>query len=121
MAAAPVPYCSALSGLLVAPRFRPPLEGSQQENVGGEKVLYLQGKENHTQNDRSPVEGPATTHSIQGQGSDTSPENTAGHAQSREPVGLQIVKASSAIDVARVDDNCCDTRAILHEDLEPER
>jgi hypothetical protein len=29
MAAAPVPYFSALSGLLMAPRFRPPLEETQ--------------------------------------------------------------------------------------------
>ena len=83
-------------------------------------VLYSQGKQNNTQNDRFHVDGPAATHSVQGQGSDARSQNPAGHAHGRQPVGLEIIKASSAIDVPRVDDNRRNPHVVLHQNLEPE-
>lgn len=149
IAAAAVPYCSALSGLLSAPRYRPPLEiENQQPNnnaVKDQKIYprhhkgslgatvvqnrdkgdkhkgYAHSKEDSTENNGTPVKGSSTANSVQRECCNGCSQNSNRHTECRQPVGLYVIKACCSIDGTGVDDSCSNPGSILHEHLQPER
>lgn len=85
----------------------------------------------------APIESPTASEFVDGEGCDGGPKYTDEHEKGREPIGLEVIVASCPEDGARtarrlvdalwtrkrlyrLDDDGRDTRAVLHQHLQPE-